>query len=758
VAEASDQEAMSPQIPADAPDWFAKDGLEEEPAASAPADEDAEILDEFESALSDGLTLSLDEMSAEETAQPEPEYEEPAPFEAPEDDVAAFEAQQEEAVAFEAPQEEGVEFEAPPEEGMEFEAPQEETAVAFEALQEEVAAFEPPEEDVASYDEMPGEEAVADEATREEVASYEALREEIGSFEPAAEPAEAKVEEPFEFDLDLDEEVEVETPEPVAAETEIDEEAVLDDIEMMAEELGADLGADNPPFLETAEMPAGDMETMQPLDLPELPEVEETRSAAVDIERELDAALSGYDQYDSGQRDREPTPAMSQAAAATAAAADTRLDFDMGAFEDDLARDLEFVDHDMSAKDGSEDFGATEENAPVVGMSAPAAAPQKPKRGMMIAAVVGGIAIIGAIAAFSLTGRETGGDGAPVLVKADPDPVKVVPEDPGGKQVPNQDRAVYGEVDGITETQPSQESLVSTSEEPIDLTGAGSEALPNGVTEAGKGEDRLLPESAEATGPAVSTESPTALLTPRRVRTVIVKPDGSFIETGQPEAPAVAETTPAEPQTPPAGSAAETIRKIDMAPAPARLEPPAAQTETATAAPQPADTAETSVEMTPAENAALETLATASEPQAAETAAEPPAGETVATAPRAQPLRTPTSIPERPVDQPVNIVNPQQTQTARATEPAQVPTQQTSSGYSVQIASQPSAELAQQTAQNLSRRYSDILGGRAITIQTAEIEGRGTFHRVRVAATSRQDAVALCEAYKRAGGSCFVAR
>ncbi len=305
---------------------------------------------------------------------------------------------------------------------------------------------------------------------------------------------------------------------------------------------------------------------------------------------------------------------MSQAAAATAAAADTRLDFDMGAFEDDLARDLEFVDHDMSAKEGGEEFGADRKNPPVLGMAAPAEALRKPKRGMMIAAVVGGIAIIGAIAAFSLTAQDSGEDGAPVLVKADPDPVKVVPEDPGGKQVPNQDRAVYGEVDGITETQPTQESLVSTSEEPIDLNGAGSEALPNGVTEAGKGEDRLLPESAEATGPAASTESPTAVLTPRRVRTVIVKPDGSFVETEQPEVPSAAATAA---QTPPAGNAAETIRSIDMAPAPARLEPPATQTETATAAPQPADTAETSVEMTPAENAALETLATASEPQAA---------------------------------------------------------------------------------------------------------------------------------------------
>ncbi|MFZ2101860.1 MAG: SPOR domain-containing protein, partial [Oricola sp.] len=119
---------------------------------------------------------------------------------------------------------------------------------------------------------------------------------------------------------------------------------------------------------------------------------------------------------------------------------------------------------------------------------------------------------------------------------------------------------------------------------------------------------------------------------------------------------------------------------------------------------------------------------------------------------------------ERPTDQPVTIVSAEQPRTApaqTATAPAPAPaiqTQAASGAYAVQIASQPTAELAQATAADLARRYSDVLGGRAISIQQAEIEGRGTFHRVRVAADTRQDAVALCEAYKRAGGSCFVSK
>jgi hypothetical protein len=138
--------------------------------------------------------------------------------------------------------------------------------------------------------------------------------------------------------------------------------------------------------------------------------------------------------------------------------------------------------------------------------------------------------------------------------------------------------------------------------------------------------------------------------------------------------------------------------------------------------------------------------------------------EPVVAAPRAA---APRFIPERPADQPVIIANagaqtatrpqPVAPQPARAPQAAPI-VQQSTGGYVMQISSQPSIELAQASATNLSQRYSNIIGGRQIKIQRAEIEGRGTFHRVRVVASSRDDAIALCERYKSAGGSCFVAR
>jgi hypothetical protein len=627
---------MSPQVPAAAPGWYSQEAQEEMPSGEPAREDDSEILDAFESALSEGLALSFDD----------------------------------------------------------------EAKAAAES--------------------------------------------------PAEEPSEA--EEPFEFTLDLEESVE----ETVEYETETSYSAdrldstYLNDVESAAEEIAAQAAVQAPPVLETADMPSSDMEAMQPLDLPDLPAVEEKGSEAVDIERELDAALSGYDNFDAGHDGAEPEM---QAAATMAAAADTRLDFDMGAFEDDLTRDIEFVGHDMEAREGDAEYdnGDAREGAAI-------ADSRKPKRGMTIAAVVGGIAILGAVGAFGLTSRDGGEAGAPVLVKADSEPTKIVPEDPGGKEVPNQDRAVYGEVDGNGETAPVQETLVSTSEEPIDL-GAGTPAPASGMPETAKVEDRLAPDTADAAAPAGS-ESAGAVLAPRRVRTVIVKPDGTLVETApEPQTPVVATAEPAAVAPEPAATPIETdepVRRIDMA----ETAPQAQETPS-----EPVVTAEETspvAEQPEPEAATAEQLAAIAEPDVSGTAGATEEAEPTAVVRQA--LRAPASIPERPADQPVTIVGSQQPANrevaAAPTAPqAPVATQTVAPGtYTVQIASQPSAELAQKTAADLSRVYADVIGGRSITIQQAEIEGRGTYHRVRIIANGRQDAVAVCERIKQEGGSCFVAR
>jgi hypothetical protein len=541
------------------------------------------------------------------------------------------------------------------------------------------------------------------------------------------------------------------------------------------------------PFLQTAEMPVGDIEQMPTLELPDLPEMDDAGSDALDIERELDAAIAGFDQNDEPPAEERTRNAALFGAPETPSPAESDIssDIDLSKFEQDLARDLEFVQHDLRAgEDGDSDVAATLPETEIVEEVEP-----RPRRGMMIAAVVGGIAILGAIGAFGLLAGGTVEDSGPVLVKADSEPVKIVPDDPGGKQVPNQDRAVYGEVDGNTAQEPTQETLVTTSEEPIDL-GAGSDsALPAAVSETAKLEERLTPESIiESAIDQISSGAP--VLTPRRVRTVIVKPDGTFVakpeapvESAAVENPAPARMEPVAPapdasapvaqaSAPATSDSAGEVRTIEIAPqenAPsatvaevsAEEQPPA--TEIVAAAENRTDQA---TEVTGVDARAAEEIADAEvaalQPQndASPVVAEPVASEAQRveeTQAVTRQLLPPRTVPDRPASQPLNVVGGETRTAAAPRQPAPAVSAPTSD-YTVQIASLPNPELAQSTANTLSNRYANLLGGRSITIQRAEIEGRGTFHRVRVSTAGRDDAVQLCERYKAAGGSCFVAR
>ena len=97
---------------------------------------------------------------------------------------------------------------------------------------------------------------------------------------------------------------------------------------------------------------------------------------------------------------------------------------------------------------------------------------QQPKsRGMLLAALVGGVALVGAIGAFALSFGDGSGGDTPAIVRADDGPVKVKPENPGGTTVPNQDNKVYETVAGEGAAgAPQQEKLVTTAEEPVDVT------------------------------------------------------------------------------------------------------------------------------------------------------------------------------------------------------------------------------------------------------------------------------------------------
>lgn len=146
----------------------------------------------------------------------------------------------------------------------------------------------------------------------------------------------------------------------------------------------------------------------------------------------------------------------------------------------------------------------------------------------------------GAIAAgYGFLGGEnpTIASGTPEIIKADADPVKVKPEDPGGVVPENQDNASYVDIGGENSAQVSQETLNSQTEEPLILNTGNTENIENtDVAEAPKSDDRL--SSSEDSGATPNANNSSVL--PKVVQTVVVKPDGTII--AKPTTPKPVET------------------------------------------------------------------------------------------------------------------------------------------------------------------------------------------------------------------------
>ncbi len=363
------------------------------------------------------------------------------------------------------------------------------------------------------------------------------------------------------------------------------------------------------------------------------------------------------------------------------------------------------------------------------------------RRGLIVAAVVVLVAAIGGAGAMLVSFRGTDEAGAPAIIKADEGPVKVKPENQDQTSVPSQESEVYQRAAGNDkQVAPSQQKLVTTTEEPVDLSNAAT--APDAASSAdaaqpqtaAKSDARIEPQTAPQTE-GVGASSDLAVVTPRRVRTMVVKPDGTLVE--RPEAPA---HTAADAQ--PSTTAADSASGL---PGVANTTVPA---ETTAAAQQNDDNA-------------MQAMASGDASGGAVTV---PASDTQASA--GAPVQLPEKVSVVP-SQPNRDVAPQpqpQTQVASRT-PAVAPATTAAqaapaaaSEWSMQIASQPTPAGAQSTYDDLAKRYADIIGGLGVNIVKADIEGRGTYYRVRIPSASRDAAIALCARYKAAGGSCFVSK
>jgi len=489
---------------------------------------------------------------------------------------------------------------------------------------------------------------------------------------------------------------------------------------------------DDQPDIDTIEVSDRAVALADDFDIPELPEEDNVPQATAydDIDAEFSSLLSelksepqaaqpvaGYDDPLSGGFRSQPY----RAAAApqvhtqrpTASAVPPRgqqqpeqdaFSFDMNDFGADLDGSNGQGGMNYAADDYQFDNDFDPDMAP--GHLAEENSRRPIPRKLLIGGLIAGVALIGGLGAFAFS-YGGGGTGAPELVRADDTPSKIRPENPGGATVPNQDNKVYQRVSGEGAANgPQQENLVTTAEEPLDVTPPADE---EDMAVTGKSEDRIEQIVQDAEG---QSDAELAAVAPRKVRTMVVKPDGTLVEREE------------EPGASP-GTSNEQTDTIPAAP-PAAEGIPGATQDVPALAPVPG---ETEVAAAPARNAV--------------------GNETTASTPATAPI-----APQRPTEQPVDVVGEvKPEQVAAATTAAAA-----AGTWAMQIASQPSEAAAQSSYQDLARRYGSVLNGRDVNIVKAEIAGKGTFWRVRVPAPTRNEAINLCEQYKAAGGNCFVSR
>ncbi len=334
-------------------------------------------------------------------------------------------------------------------------------------------------------------------------------------------------------------------------------------------------------------------------------------------------------------------------------------------------------------------------------------APEPPRRRrktlMAAAAMVAVVALAGAGAWTLRSGSPSGVDGDPPVVKAETGPSKIAPQNPGGIDIPNQNKKIYE-----PGAQDTQTRVVNREEQPIDLRQAIRAGAPAPDSASGPGPVRLSPAVPPnvASGVAPSLQGSGNAIAgflgePRRVRTVSIRPDGTVIppDAGGAARPAV----PAPPAVAAPGALAlpPSLRPRDaMPPATAPRSASGATPDQGIGAP---------LQITP------DSARPKSEPRLA---AAPPAV-----------VREPTETSAAPAASP---------------------------GFTVQLGVRGTDREARQAFEQFQQRHAGDLSGFSPLIVQADINGK-TAYRVRVGPMSRDDATSLCVRLKASGGQCFVA-
>ncbi|KRE13170.1 hypothetical protein ASE66_22240 [Bosea sp. Root483D1] len=329
------------------------------------------------------------------------------------------------------------------------------------------------------------------------------------------------------------------------------------------------------------------------------------------------------------------------------------------------------------------------------------------RKGMLTAAALVVVAVGGVSAAMVFrNGRPAGVNGQPPVITADNGPSKVAPVNPGGAEIPNQNKQIY---ERSGDASADKTKVVSREEQPVDVQQAARAMAPR-PTQGSNG--AITPTDTAAAGLALTEPglipipAVPGLGEPRKVRTVAIRPDGT-------PAPTSAAATNGAGQGLVTGSAPSN-------------RPASAPATQAQAAPRPQQP-----------------------------------GATPATAPKTQERAavpvTPPAAQTPPANTRTAALAPQQ-QTQAAAPAAAGPQTDPNGGFAVQLGAPGSEAEARATFAALQRKYPDQLTGQSPIIRKTELAGGKTVYRLRVGPYAREDASSMCTALQAAGGQCFIAK
>lgn len=354
---------------------------------------------------------------------------------------------------------------------------------------------------------------------------------------------------------------------------------------------------------------------------------------------------------------------------------------------------------------------------------------------------IAGLAVVGAMAMFSSKGGQSSSDKVPVIA-AKPEPTKERPANPGGLEVPDQNKQVMAPRQLGSEQKPAE--VITQTEQPVDL---------NQVTR--RDNVRVVaPSPFQAPGATAPASEAPPVAEPRRVQSVRLSD------------PVVPQTS-ATPSLPSAGAVAGAVAggaAIEAIAAGSSPAAPRATTPPATPSPSLPPGAQAAIRPAPVIQVPAITPAAPVSPPAPTVAPAPAAPKVearpqnpVAAAPRPAPsIQAPAP---RAQSAPLQLTNraaaPSEPRVAAA--PAATQSANTGGGFAVQLASRPNEGDARSAGQQLGSRFSSQLGGRSPAVVRGEANGQ-TVYRVRVGGFSQADANAACTRVRASGGACFVTR